>query len=140
MVGIGLQARSAQHRSPGCCINALRILALAAVDHDFRGGVVSKMRRVDDQLPGKSDEPKPKHHKVVSCVSSTPGLPAFAHRSRAVRANEEPGRGVEVVAAGHYSAAVPLAREVYRKCIDLARGRDDLTVDPESGDSPIGKD
>src|SRR3989442_1469475 len=140
MVGIGLQARSAQHRFPGCCINARRILALAAVDHDFRGGVVSKVRRVDDQLPGKSDEPKPKHHRVVSCVSSPTGLPAFAHRSRAVRANEQPGRGVEVIAAGHYSAAIPLAREVYRESIDLARVWDDLTVDPQPGDSPIGED
>src|SRR2546427_10408404 len=97
------------------------------------------MRRVDDQLPGKSDEPKPKHHKVVSCVSSTPGLPAFAHRSRAVRANEEPGRGVEVVAGGHYGAAIPLAREVYREAVGQARVWADLTVDPQSGDSPIGK-
>jgi hypothetical protein len=66
MVGIGLKARSAQDWPPGRRINAWRVVAGASAYLDLRCGVVSKVSRVDNQLPDISDEPEPENYEVMS--------------------------------------------------------------------------
>ena len=140
MVGVWLQPRSAEHRFPGLGINARWFLGLAAVDHDLRGRVVSKMRCIDDQLPDRSDERESKQHDVVAGVSPPTGLPALAHRPRSIRANQPRGRGVELIAACHHGTAVPLTGQVNRDPVELSRVGHNSAVDPQSGHAPIGKD
>src|SRR5438094_7864877 len=129
MVGIGLEARSAEHRAPRLRVSGRWFLARAAINCDLAGRVVPKMRGVDDQLPGISDEGETKNHEVMSRVASPTGLPALPHRPGLVGAIQLRSRGVEVIAACHHRTAVPLTGEVNRECIELAGVGNHPTVD-----------
>src|ERR1700736_6794413 len=98
------------------------------------------MCRIDNQLPRVTDEGESKQHEIVPLISPPTSLPSLAHRPRQIRTVEDRGRSVELVAAGHRGAAVPLTGKVDRDPIEMARVGDDPTVDAQSCHSPIWKD
>ena len=140
MAGVGLQPGAREQRPPRGGVRGRRRIVRAGPHLDRGRAVVLEVRRVDDQLPHLPGQAQPEDGVIRPAVPPPPRLPALAHGPGQVGPVQQAGRGVEVVAAGHDRAAVPLAGQVDGEPVQLTRVGHHAAADPEPGHPPVRED
>src|SRR5215468_3103158 len=87
----------------------------------FSRRVVFEMGGVNHNPADNTGEGEPEDNVIAPTVAPPPGLPALAHGPGPAGAVEHRCRRVEVITAGHDSAAVFLAGEIDGQCLQPAR-------------------